>query len=169
MPVITAPGFRTDRIAKSHNSRCSIWVSTALEASAFAIGLLIGVSAFAQNSSALQARGAISNKGKNMEVVVIDSLVVPEESKEVFFQRVRQSAEILKKLPGFVEGYVYEKKSGEGDVNIVTTAVWKDEEAVENAKKTILAEFSKQGTNPAEIMKSLRVRFSRSLYSRSSY
>ena len=104
-----------------------------------------------------------------MEVAVIDSLVVPEESKEVFLQRVRQSAEILKKLPGFVEGYVYEKKSGESDVNIVTTAVWKDEEAVENAKRAILREFSKQGTNPAEIMKSLRVQVSRSLYSRSPY
>jgi hypothetical protein len=38
---------------------------------------------------------------------------------------VRQSAEILKKLPGFVEGHVYEKKSGESDVNIVTPAVWR--------------------------------------------
>jgi heme-degrading monooxygenase HmoA len=127
------------------------------------------ISASAQSASTQRGHGAISNEEKNMEVVVIDSLVVPEESKEVFLQRVRQSAEILKKLPGFVEGYVYEKKSGEGEVNIVTTAVWKDEEAVENAKKTILAEFSKQGTNPAEIMKSLRVRFSRSLYSRSAY
>ena len=91
-----------------------------------------------------------------MEVVVIDSLVVPEESKEVFLQRVDQSAEILKKVPGFVEGYVYEKKSGESDVNIATTAVWKDQEAFENAKKAIVTEFGKQGTNPAEIMKSLR-------------
>jgi heme-degrading monooxygenase HmoA len=104
-----------------------------------------------------------------MEVVVIDSLVVPEESKEIFLQRVRQSAEILKKLPGFVEGYVYEKKSGEGDVNIVTTAVWKNEEAIENAKKAMATEFSKQGTNPAEIMKSLRVQASRSIYTRSQY
>jgi heme-degrading monooxygenase HmoA len=127
------------------------------------------ISAFAQNSSALQARGAISNKGKNMEVVVIDSLVVPEESKEIFLQRVRQSAEILKKLPGFVEGYVYEKKSGEGDVNIVTTAVWKDEEVLENAKKAIVTEFRKHGTNPAEIMKRLRVQASRSIYTRSPY
>ncbi len=127
------------------------------------------ISASAQSSSRHQANGAISNKGGNMEVVVIDSLVVPDESKEVFLQRVQQSAELLKKLPGFVEGYVYEKKSGESDVNIVTTAVWKDEEAFENAKKAMVTEFCKQGTNPAEIMKSLRVQVSRSLYSRSPY
>jgi heme-degrading monooxygenase HmoA len=127
------------------------------------------ITASAQSSSAIHTHGDISNKGKSMEVVVIDSLVVPEESKEVFLQRVRQSAEILKKLPGFVEGYVYDKKSGEGDVNIVTTAVWKDQEALENAKKVIVAEFRKQGTNPAEIMKSLRVQASRSIYTRSPY
>jgi AraC-like DNA-binding protein len=63
-----------------------------------------------------------------MEIVVIDSLVVPEESKERFLQRVHQTAEVLKKVPGFVEGYVHEKKSGESDVNIVTAAVWKDVE-----------------------------------------
>jgi len=78
-----------------------------------------------------------------MEIVVIDSLVVPEESKEVFLQRVHQSGEMLKKLPGYIEGYIYQKKSGEGDVNIVTTAVWKDEEAIENAKKAMVAEYSK--------------------------
>jgi heme-degrading monooxygenase HmoA len=99
------------------------------------------ISATAQSSSTHQGHGAISNKGRNMEVVVIDSLVVPEESREVFLQRVRLSAEILKKVPGFVEGYVYEKKSGESDVNIVTTAVWKDEEAFENAKKAIVRSF----------------------------
>jgi heme-degrading monooxygenase HmoA len=127
------------------------------------------ISASTQSPSGVQTHGAISNKEKSMEVVVIDSLVVPGQSKEMFLQRVRQSAEILKKLPGFVEGYVYDKKSGEGDINIVTTAVWEDEEALENAKKAIVTEFRKQGTNPAEIMKSLRVQASRSIYTRSPY
>lgn len=104
-----------------------------------------------------------------MEVVVIDSLVVPEESMQTFLQRVRQSAEILKSLSGFVEGYVYTKQSGEGDVNIITTAVWRDEEALENAKKVIVTEFGKQGTTPAEVIGSLRVHASRSIYTRSPY
>ncbi len=82
---------------------------------------------------------------------------------------MHQGAEILKKLPGFVEGNIYEKKRGESDVNVVTTAVWKDEEALENAKNAITAEYRKQGTNPAEIMKSFGVQFSRSIYTRSPY
>src|SRR4051794_35168368 len=67
------------------------------------------------------------------EVVLIDSLFVPESSMEAFLQRVPQSAQILKTLPGFIDGFVYEKKSGDTDVNIVTTAVWRDEKAFENA------------------------------------
>jgi heme-degrading monooxygenase HmoA len=135
--------------------------------------LLIAVagypSASAQKSVALKSHGALSNKGTNMEVVLIDSFVVPQESKEVFLQKVHQSAEILKKLPGFVAGEVYEKTSGDSDVNIVTTAVWKDEEALENAKNAMAASYREMGTNPGEIMKSLGVHSSRSLYSRSPY
>jgi heme-degrading monooxygenase HmoA len=104
-----------------------------------------------------------------LEVVLIDSFFVPEVSKEAFVQRVTNSAQTLKTLPGFIEGFVYVKTSGESDVNIVTTAVWKDEAAFENAKKAVLAEFRKQGTDPAAIMKTLGVRASRSIYSRSPY
>jgi heme-degrading monooxygenase HmoA len=127
------------------------------------------LSAFAQKSTALKSQGAPPNKGTNMEIVVIDSFVVPQESKEAFLQRVRQSAEILKKLTGFINGEVYEKKSGDSDVNIVTTAVWRDEEALEHGKNAMAAEYRKMGTNPGEIMKSLGVHSSRSLYSRSPY
>jgi cytochrome c556 len=58
---------------------------------------------------------------------------------------------------------------GEGEANVVTTAVWRDEEAFENAKKAMLMQFRNQGTDPAEIMKAVQVRGSRSTYSRLPY
>jgi heme-degrading monooxygenase HmoA len=127
------------------------------------------MTASAQDLPAPQIQAAISNKEGKMEVVVIDSLIVPEQSKAEFLQRVHHSAEILRKLPGFVEGYIHEKQSGESELNIVTTAVWKDQRAFENARKVILAEYAKQGTDPGEIMKRLHVRSSGSLYSRTPY
>lgn len=69
-------------------------------------------------------------KDTGMQIVLIDSFVVPDGSKEAFLQRVRQSGDILKTSPGLIEGYVYEKKSGDSDVNVVTTAVWQDEKAL---------------------------------------
>ena len=104
-----------------------------------------------------------------METVLIDTFIVPEESKARFLEEVHKSASFLRTLPGFVEGYVYEKTDGESRRNIVTTAVWKDEEAFQNARKNAAEQFKKIGFNPAEIMKNLKVEIERAVYRRSSY
>jgi heme-degrading monooxygenase HmoA len=104
-----------------------------------------------------------------MEVVLIDRFVVPEQSKEKFLEAVRRSSSFLRTLPGFVEGYVYEKADGESQHNVVTTAVWKDEEAFQNARKSAAEGFQKIGFNPPEIMKSLQVQIDRAVYRRSAY
>ena len=92
-----------------------------------------------------------------MEIVLIDKFIVPEESKDAFLEAVRRSAAFLRTLPGFVEGFVYEKRDGESQHNVVTTAVWKDEQAFQNARKSAVEGFKKIGFDPPEIMKSLKV------------
>jgi len=104
-----------------------------------------------------------------MEIVLIDRFIVPEESKAKFLEEVRRSAAVLRTLPGYVEGYVYEKTDGESRNNVVTSAVWKDEEAYQNAKKTAAEEFKKIGFHPPEIMKALKVEMDRAIYRRSPY
>ena len=64
-----------------------------------------------------------------MEVVLIDKFIVPKESKAAFLTQIRKSAAFLRTLPRFVEGFVYENTHGGSRHNVVTTAVWKDEEA----------------------------------------
>jgi len=44
-------------------------------------------------------------------------------------------------LPDFVEGFLLEQTNGERRCNFLTTAVWKDEEAFENAEKAVALEF----------------------------
>ena len=104
-----------------------------------------------------------------MEVVLIDRFVVPEGSKAEFLQEVRKSAAFLRTLPGFVEGFVYEKTDGASRNNIVTTAVWKDEQAFQGAKKRAAEGFEKIGFNPQEIMKRLHVEIDRAVYRRTHY
>lgn len=94
---------------------------------------------------------------------------MPEESKERFLEQVRKSASFLRTLPGFVEGFVYEKTDGESRHNIMTTAVWKDEEAFQSAKRSAAEGFKKIGFNPAEIMEALKVQIERAIYHRSPY
>lgn len=104
-----------------------------------------------------------------MEIVLMDKFIVPEESRGTFLEAVRRSAAFLRTLPGFIEGFVYEKRDGESRHNVVTTAVWRDEEAFQNAKKSAVEGFQRIGFNPQEIMKSLEVQIERAVYRRSSY
>jgi len=104
-----------------------------------------------------------------MEIVLIDRFVVTEESKSEFLEAVHLSSGFLRTLPGFVEGFIYEKTDGDSRHNIMTTAVWADAEAFQNAKKAAATEFQKRGFNPPEIMKRLRVEMERAVFSRSPY
>jgi len=49
------------------------------------------------------------------------------------------------------------KKDGENRYNFLTTAVWENEEAFENAKKAVAIEYQKQGFNPQETRKKLKI------------
>ena len=104
-----------------------------------------------------------------MEVVRIDTFIVPEESKAAFLAEVRKSSAFLRTLPGFVEGFVYENTDGSARHNVVTTAIWKDEAAFQNAKNGAAEGFKKIGFNPSEIMKNLKVEIERAVYRRSPY
>jgi len=104
-----------------------------------------------------------------MEAVLIDQFVVPEAAVEEFLRQVRFSANIVKTRPGFVEGYVYRRVTGDGQINVVTTAVWASQAAMEDAKKEIPTEFAKVGFSPPEVMKRLGVQIMRGLYERTAY
>lgn len=104
-----------------------------------------------------------------MEKVLIDKFIVPQESLATFLVEVRKSASFLRTIPGFVEGFIFERRDGASRHNVVTTAVWRDEEAFANAKKTAKAEFDKRGFNPQEIMTRLKIEMERGVYERSPY
>jgi heme-degrading monooxygenase HmoA len=104
-----------------------------------------------------------------MQQVVIDAFIVPEASKAAFLDTSRAVQNLLKTLPGFVEGYVYEQTAGDGPYNIMTTAVWRDEAALENAKNVAPAQLRTLGINPAEKMKALNVQIERGVYERTAY
>jgi len=104
-----------------------------------------------------------------METILIDEFIVPEESKAAFMEGTRKVQSFIRTLPGFVEGFLYEKKDGENSHNFLTTAVWENEEAFENAKKAVAVEFQRQGFNPQETRQKLKIDGVRSTYERSPY
>jgi heme-degrading monooxygenase HmoA len=105
----------------------------------------------------------------NMEVVLIDSFVVPEDSRAEFLELYRQTAKAIRALPGFIEGYLYELQDDNSRYNFVTTAVWKDHQAYETAEQTMRAHIQKTGENPLGAVQSLTDEITRATYTRSSY
>jgi heme-degrading monooxygenase HmoA len=104
-----------------------------------------------------------------MQKVLIDTFTVPEESKSAFLERAQKVQRFLKTLPGFVEGFLYEQTDGQTRFNFVTTAVWEDEEAYENAHKAVAAEFAKTGFTRQETQRALKIESERGIYSRTPY
>jgi heme-degrading monooxygenase HmoA len=104
-----------------------------------------------------------------MQKVLIDTFVVPPESQSKFLERTRTVQSFLKTLPGFVEGFLYERTDGPSRFNFVTTAVWESEAAFENAKKAVAAEFQRLGFNPQEIVKKLGIETERAVCNRAPY
>ena len=104
-----------------------------------------------------------------MEFVLIDTFTVPEESKAEFQQAAASAQTFIRTLPGFVEGFIYEQMNGESSINFLTTAVWKNEEAFENAKKAVFAEYQRTGYDPQLTRKKLGIEQTRSTYTRKPY
>ena len=101
-----------------------------------------------------------------MQVVLIDTFIVPEESKPTLLERTRQVQAFLKSLPGFVEGFLYEKTDGQSRLHFMTTAVWENEAAYQAARTVAAAEFQKLGFNPQDTIKKLKVETERPVYRR---
>ena len=104
-----------------------------------------------------------------MEKVLIDAFMVPEESKASFREGAQKIQKFIRTLPGFIEGFLYEQKDGESGYNFLSTAVWENEEAFENAKKAVDGEHKKQGVSPQETRKLLKIESIRAIYERSSF
>jgi len=110
-----------------------------------------------------------ANLTREMQTGLIDTLTVPEESKAAFLAETRKIQTFFKSLPGFIEGFVYEKTAGDNRINMVTTAVWENDVAMESAKKATAAQFQKIGVNPQQIMKELKAEAGRAVYRRTPY
>jgi len=104
-----------------------------------------------------------------MENALIDACIVPEASKAAFLEGARKIQTFIRTLPGFVEGFVYEKADGDSRYNVLTVAVWGTDEAYENARTAVAAELKRQGLNPQQTLQNLNIERTRSTYHRTPY
>lgn len=99
-----------------------------------------------------------------MNQIFIDRFVVPEAAKEEFLQRMKINRDFIENLPGFIEDTAYEQIGGDGEISYVTVAVWKDAEAIENARRDVFAMYQKQNFDMPAFLKRLNIKIDRAIY-----
>lgn len=98
-----------------------------------------------------------------MQKILIDRFIVPKSSREEFFERVKINRGFIKTLPGFIQDSAYSREEGENLV-FVTVAIWKDQEAIDNAKKDVFAEYEKQGFDMPAMLRRLGIFIERGVF-----
>jgi hypothetical protein len=93
-----------------------------------------------------------------MNNVYIDKFFVPATSIEEFLNQVKKTQRFLRSLPGYISGDTYIRQDGEGNYNLVTTAVWENEEAIGRVQETLNEEYKRTGFDRAAFTQRLGIR-----------
>lgn len=108
----------------------------------------------------------LQDKTGNGRVYRMDQFAVPDRARDEFLQKVRQTHEVLRTQPGFLQDFVLERSSGEGEYNLVTIVEWEDEAVVERARSAVRDMHRQIGFNPLEFMARLGIRAAIATYGR---
>jgi heme-degrading monooxygenase HmoA len=78
----------------------------------------------------------------------IDSFSVPAAARGEFDATMKRNLVFIEKLPGFHGHYVFEKTSGPTTFDVVTVAVWENDEALERAGVEVREYYRKIDFDP---------------------
>ncbi|MEW6194848.1 MAG: antibiotic biosynthesis monooxygenase [Bacteroidota bacterium] len=99
-----------------------------------------------------------------MNQIFIDRFVVPKNSFEEFVQRMKYNRNFIKNMPGFIKDEAYKSSAENGNIIIVTVAVWENEELLLKAKEAVQAEYKRIGFNLPEMLTRLNITIERGTY-----
>jgi heme-degrading monooxygenase HmoA len=132
--------------------------------------LILSTEIYSQSTNSKQEAKMETTKTVNeqtySEHVLIDKFIVHQNAKQEFVERMNINRNFIKNLPGFVEDKVYERVDEQGNLVVVTVAVWENEEAIKKAKEVVQAEYKNQNFNMQEMLKRLGITIDRGIYAR---
>ena len=109
----------------------------------------------------------LSNKKENRdEIYFVDKFSVPKVSVGEFLERMNYNRVFIKTLPGFISDQVFEQKDNEGNLVIITIAVWENQDKLNQAKTTVQTEYKRIAFNPVEFYQRLNIKMERGQYSK---
>ncbi|MES2650506.1 MAG: ester cyclase [Bacteroidota bacterium] len=107
----------------------------------------------------------LSVKKENPNAIhFIDKFLVPKTSIEEFVKRMNYNRAFIKTLSGFINDQVFEQKDNEGNLTIITIAVWENQDKLNEAKTVIQTEYRRIKFNPIEFYDRLNIKMERGEY-----
>jgi|CXWL01.1.fsa_nt_gi hypothetical protein len=109
------------------------------------------------------------NSNKSQRVYRVDRFVVPAPAREEFLEKALHTQKFLRSLPGFLQDFVLEQSSENGEIKIVTIVEWENMESVERAKPVVMAMHKEIQFNPAEMFTRLGIKSDQGYYSQMDF
>lgn len=97
-------------------------------------------------------------------VYFVDRFSVPRASIDEFKTQATYNRGFVATLPGYLRGDAFERVDDEGNLNLVTIAVWESEARLDEAKRAVQSEFARIGFSAADFYRRLHVRVEREQY-----
>jgi hypothetical protein len=136
---------------------------------ALCAALLLNSASFAQENQSLneskeEINMETNNQTTEKQVYFIDKFFIPKNAIEEFKQRMKHNRSFIRNLRGFIKDEAYEQQDQEGNLIIITIAVWENQSHLDNAKSAVQTEFKRINFNPSEFYQRLGIKMERGLY-----
>ena len=99
-------------------------------------------------------------------VFFVDKFFIPKNAIEAFTQSMQYNRNFIKSLPGFIKDEVIAYSDTNGDLILMTTAVWENQDYLDKAKIAVQAEYERIHFNPKELIERLNIKMERQQYTR---
>ncbi len=97
------------------------------------------------------------SSGRESRIYRVDRFTVPDGGRDEFLERVRQTHEILRAQPGFLQDLVLEQPAAPGSFHLVTMVAWEGAAAIDRAKAVVAEQQKAAGFSPPELLARLGI------------
>jgi len=97
-------------------------------------------------------------------VYFVDKFFVPKTSIDEFTKQMKYNRAFIANLSGYIRGDAFQKADDEGNLTIMTIAIWENQDKLNEAKQSVQAEFKRIGFNPVEFYQRLNIKMEREQY-----
>jgi predicted ester cyclase len=101
---------------------------------------------------------------KEFNVFFVDKFIIPKNARGEFIQRMQANRNLIKSIPGFIKDEVIAYEDANGNLTLMSIAVWQNQGFLDKAQQLVEAEYKKINFKPAEFTERLNIKMERETY-----